>query len=176
MNVSLDRERRQDLPTGGNWSRGRCDVALWRLPLWELSGRVSCLDNEVEKKEKEHVLPRLCTTTRQRTTRRLRTLRSQRHVCTVPRKQDFPQILKRSTCTAENHNQKNFQNNVASHASMSLSSSKLLRRQPVVGRGPACATQCVHPGATGLQCPFRGDGRGNVAEEQRQIVDGVREE
>ena len=117
MNVSLDRERRQDLPTGGNWSRGRCDVALWRLPLWELSGRVSCLDNEVEKKEKEHVLPRLCTTTRQRTTRRLRTLRSQRHVCTVPRKQDFPQILKRSTCTAENHNQKNFQNNVASHAS-----------------------------------------------------------
>ena len=114
MNVSLDRERRQDLPTGGNWSRGRCDVALWRLPLWELSGRVSCLDNEVEKKEKEHVLPRLCTTTRQRTTRRLRTLRSQRHVCTVPRKQDFPQILKRSTCTAENHNQKNFQNNVAS--------------------------------------------------------------
>ena len=63
MNVSLDRERRQDLPTGGNWSRGRCDVALWRLPLWELSGRVSCLDNEVEKKEKEHVLPRLCTTT-----------------------------------------------------------------------------------------------------------------
>ena len=52
MDAALERERREDLPTGGDWSR-RCDVALRWLPLWEVG--VGRLEKEVE--EEKQLLP-----------------------------------------------------------------------------------------------------------------------